>query len=130
MNLSEATKLLALCSAYDNRHVDEVAAAAWLDQVGGYPLSDCMAAVKAYYADNRDRIMPSDVRTRVKKIRNDRIAGTPTSDPPAGLSEPEYRAWLLAERKRIADGWAPPELDRGRPIELPDVFPSPPEVSE
>lgn len=73
MTPAETVKLLGLCAAFDNRTIGRADAAAWHEIVGEYPFSDAREAVIAYYRDQRDRIMPSDVRRGVSVIRRARV---------------------------------------------------------
>lgn len=125
MTPAEAAELLTMCSAYDNRRVDEAGALAWQDALSDLPAADCQRAVRDHYRESSDRVMPADVRRRVRRIRADRIDATPTEQPPPGLTVVQYQDWLRDQRRRIADGWEPPRLPDRRQIELPDILPSP-----
>lgn len=95
--------MLALMASYDYRDVDEITVVAWLEMVGDLPYADARQAVISHYRESRERMMPADVRDRVKAIRAARLQETPLSGrPPADPHE--YSEWLGRERKRIADG--------------------------
>lgn len=112
MNIPECGDLLGQMATYDFRDVDPVIIASWLKIIGDLPYADAEAAVTAHYAESRDRMMPADVRSRVKAIRAARLQDAPlTGRPPADPEE--YAAWLRAERKRIADGGAAPQALEG-----------------
>ena len=103
MNAAECGALLAQMATYDYRDVDPVIVASWLKVVGDLPYADAEQAVRDHYSESRERMMPADVRERVKAIRMARLGATPLPDRPP--SDPdEYRAWLRDERKKIADG--------------------------
>ena len=112
MNATECGQLLAQMATYDYRDVDPVIVASWLQVIGDLPYTDARAAVTAYYGEHRERMMPADVRGRVKAVRADRLKNSPlTGRPPADPEE--YAAWLAAERKRIADGQPAPRAVAG-----------------
>jgi hypothetical protein len=49
-------------------------------------------------------IEPGHIIAEVRRIQDRRLADAPVIDPPAGLSEIEYRAWLKETRRQIAAG--------------------------
>lgn len=130
MTLAETAELLALCAAFDNRHVEEASVEAWHSVLAPYPLPDCRDAVKAYYAEQSERVMPAHIKALVRKIRAERLDRHPVPAPPADLSPVEHAAWLRDARRRIADGWVPEQLPELEPIALPDIFPSPPRLPQ
>lgn len=69
MNLAEAGQLLAVCSAFDRRHADEIEVAAWAKVLGDMDYADCEAAVIAHYQTTREWIMPADIRALAKAGR-------------------------------------------------------------
>ena len=125
MNREECAELLRRVSAFDNRKPDPYAVEAWMSVLGAYSYADCLDAVVAHHSEADAWCMPIHIKERVRKVRSGRIAATPTPDPPPGLSVGEYQDWLRAVRTRIADGWVPPKAVEGRPIDLPDILPSP-----
>jgi hypothetical protein len=106
LNATEAGELVALMALYDNRKVSDPDIVAWLKVIGDLDHADCEMAVLAHYRESRERIMPADVRIRVKAIRRDRLTREITPAPPAELTDQpgRYRAALQAGIKRIADG--------------------------
>lgn len=116
MNRSEVAALLALAAAYDQRTIGQSDVLAWHELLADTNAADAMAVVKNHYATQRQRLLPVDVIEGVKRIRNKRLDDNPMPQPPAELTEPEYRAWLRATTRAIADG----ELVTG-----PDLEPDP-----
>lgn len=109
MNHSQTAALLALAAAFDARTIGEADVAAWQDVLADTAYEDAVTVVKAHYTRTRDRIMPVDVLTGVKKIRNDRLDRVVIPPPPPGVDDLQ---WLRDCRKAIADGtWVEPEPD-------------------
>lgn len=128
MNTPEAMRLLARCSAFDNRRPNESAAQAWAAALHDMPMdADAVAAVARYYGtppenpDLRKWIEPHHVRSLRAKIRQERMteagdipgAGLPVAVPDADPDDVQaYLAALREGRTRTAsDG----EL-RQRPV--------------
>lgn len=103
MNIEETADILALCAGYDNRRVGEADILAWHRVIGDLLFEQAREAVFAHYTDSRERIMPADVRNRVKIMRARQIERapipTPASDDPV-----RYREGLLDRIQAIADG--------------------------
>lgn len=124
MNPAEAQSLLTIAAAFDNRKPDADAARAWAAALDGLPFIDCRDAIVKHYRNSSDWLMPGHVIAAVKQVRAKRIADAGhLLIPPAGLTEPEERAWLGAARRRVADGEAPedvspPQVGTSRPFEL------------
>jgi len=115
VNAAEAGKLLALMALYDNRKVGTADVVAWLKVIGDLRYADCEPVVVAYYAETRERIMPADVRQRVREARDERIreAGGVPAPPAELLDDPDaYRAALRAAATALADGRDPHEAMR------------------
>ena len=106
MNATEAGQLVALMALYDNRKASDPDIVAWLKVVGDLPYGDCESAVVAHYQDTRERIMPADIRNRVKAMRRDRIDRAIPAAPPAEVADTpgRYKAALDAAIRRIANG--------------------------
>lgn len=106
MTIEEAIDILKTAAAYDQRTIGKTDAVAWHAVIGDLPFGDAQKAVFAYYAESRERIMPADVRSRVKAMRRDRLARqvlpAPDGDPDSPLT---YRASFAAMLKRMADGF-------------------------
>lgn len=105
MTPDETIDLLTVAAAFDQRTVGEGDVMAWHAVLGDLDFTDAQQAVLGHYADSRERVMPADVRKRVKAIRRDRMEREIVSAPPAELAdEPgRYRAELRAGIRRIAD---------------------------
>lgn len=106
MNATEASELVALMALYDNRRASDPDVVAWLKVAGDLDFTDCESAVLAHYRENRERIMPADVRVRVKALRRDRLEREIVAPiPPELADEPgRYTAELRAGIRQIADG--------------------------
>lgn len=70
---SDAAVVLALCATFDRRTIGRADATAWGRLLGDLSVQDCCEAVDAWYTERRDWIMPSDVITAAKRIRDRRI---------------------------------------------------------
>ncbi len=106
MNATEAGELVALMALYDNRKASDPDIVAWLKVIGDLQYDDCESAVVAHYQETRERIMPADIRKRVRATRRDRIDRAIPTAPPAELADDpgRYRAELKARIRQIADG--------------------------
>jgi hypothetical protein len=67
MTPEQVGDLLALAAAFDDREVGDAQVLAWLTVIGDLEFADARAAVVGHYAENTRRIMPADVRQRVKR---------------------------------------------------------------
>lgn len=114
MTSDEVWDLLKLIASVDRRKVGITDRRSWETLIGDLAFPDAAAAVIAYYRDNREWIMPSDVRHGVKAIRQARLdAAGPTDIPPELADQPiEAREWLQRTRDAIADG-ADPQMAIG-----------------
>ena len=106
MTPDETIDLLTVAAAFDQRTVGEGDAMAWHAVVGDLNFADAKQAVLGYYADTRERVMPADVRRRVREIRDRRLQDTEIPPPPPELlDDPDaYSAALHAAAVAIADG--------------------------
>ncbi|MEU1736496.1 hypothetical protein [Streptosporangium sp. NPDC020145] len=100
MTPEETIDLLSLAASFDRRTVGRADVMAWHAAVGDLDFADARDAVVAHYRDNREWIMPADVRKRVKAVREERLARQPVPAPPAE----NYRAGLRAAIDQIAGG--------------------------
>lgn len=99
MTLTEVAALLTLCSRYDLRTVGEEDVRAWHDILYDLPSTDAILAVRRWYAEHHDRIMPGDVRQLVRQLRRERHHQIPDTEPPdADPADP--RAYIQALRAR------------------------------
>lgn len=114
MTPDDAARLLAACSAFDNRQPSEIAKQAWASALRDLPLdNDTFDAVARYYSapaqqgeTGRRWIEPHHIRTWRTKIREERLGTTiPAYEPPA---QPETGADFISRRRAqlhaIADG--------------------------
>jgi len=114
----EANAILAKAGQYDGRKPDADTAEEWADELTGYRVTDCVAAVRAHYRDTDRWVMPSHLIGRIKGERNDRIErhkwklrlpahiADMEDGPEAVIAESRWRAEAI---ERIANGEIPPE---------------------
>ncbi len=125
MTPTEAIKLCRLVKACcPQQQVDEYTPDAWGELLGDLRLVDCVDAVKAL-AQRQPFIAPCEIRTEVRRIRNDRLDRAGVLMPPPDLPGEDYNRWLYETRRSIADGEPAPtyELPERRPMpELENVF--------
>ena len=126
MNATEASELVALMALYDNRKASDPDIVAWLKVIGDLDYADCETAVLAHYRETRERIMPADVRIRVKALRRERLSREIVPAPPAEVTdEPgRYKAALEEGIHKIADGLSIPRAIAGpvREDEPPETW--------
>lgn len=104
-------EILAIAAAFDNRTVGDADLLAWFQVVGHIDTHEAQDAIVAHYGESRERVMPHDVLSRVRKIRAARIAERPDALPDADPDDdPAYRAALREGRFRMATGRAPRPL--------------------
>lgn len=96
--------------------MDEFTPDAWCDLLGDLRFADCREAARNL-GRAQHFIDPADIRKEVRRIRERRIADHPPIDPPHGLTETQYRNWLVSSRRKIADGnhLDQPALESSRP---------------
>lgn len=106
MTLDEVIDLLTVAAVFDFRSIGEADAIAWHAVLGDLDFGDARTAVLAHYTESCDRIMPANVRQRVKAMRRERLAREIAPAPAAGVADDpgQYRAALRAGLARIADG--------------------------
>jgi hypothetical protein len=98
-------EVLAVAAAFDNRTVGTTDIVAWHKVIGHLSLEEARAAVYAHYADTADRLMPTHILSRVKKIHAARIAARPDALP--NVDPDDVGAYLRALR----DGRMPAHAD-------------------
>lgn len=104
-------EILAIAAAFDNRTVGDADLLAWFQVVGHIAVDEAQDAIVAHYSESRERVMPHDVLSRVRKVRAARIAEQPDALPDADPDdEAAYRAALREGRFRIATGREPRPL--------------------
>jgi hypothetical protein len=104
MTLDEVIDLLTVAAVFDFRTIGEADARAWHAALGDLAFGDSRSAVIGHYRDSRDRVMPADIRQRVKAIRRDRLDRAILPAPDTG-DQAEYRAELKRRTREIADGF-------------------------
>ena len=72
MNAEETATVLAKCAALDRRTVGRADVLAWHEILADVEFVDALDAVRRWYSDHREWIMPSDVRTLAADARRDR----------------------------------------------------------
>jgi hypothetical protein len=109
MTSDEVWDLLEIIASVDRRKLGLTDRQVWQRLVGDLAFPD------AYYREHREWIMPSDVRERVKAIRQARLdAAGPTDIPQELAGNPEEaRQWLQRTRDAIADGAGPQQAIGG-----------------
>ena len=81
MRKDELALVLTKAAAFDYRNISEADVEAWMLVIGDLTFAECDAAVVEYYKENRERIMPSDIRQRVMGARQQWLADHPTVGP-------------------------------------------------
>lgn len=130
MTPADATALLAVASAYDNRTVTETAGHAWAAALDPrITPADARGIVVEHYASSREWIMPADINTRGRALRRARLDAIGPYEVPAQLDgAPAITiAWEREYRRAIADGETPEYATR-RACALVNI--APPEVVE
>lgn len=112
MTPDDAARLLAACSAFDNRQPSEIAKRAWASALRNIPLDeDCFDAVARYYATpakdgQRLWVQPADVITHRNAIRKERLENF-VYEPPAGPDDPDYLKRLRGQQYAVGAGHTP-----------------------
>lgn len=112
MTPDDAARLLAACSAFDNRQPSEIAKRAWASALRKVPLDeDCFEAVARYYAtpakdSGRLWVQPADVIAHRTAIRKERLENF-VYEPPAGLDDPDYIKRLRSQQYAVGAGQIP-----------------------
>lgn len=116
MTPHDASALLTIAAAFDNRTVTEAAARAWAEAIHpAVTLEEGRQAIVQHYARTRDWVMPSDVNRGSRSARLARITATPVPEPPAELDPADAareQVWIRAWTAAIGDGRTPDEADR------------------
>ncbi|MEV8029221.1 hypothetical protein [Cellulosimicrobium funkei] len=115
MNAHDASALLTIAAAFDNRTVTEAAARAWAEAIHpAVTLDDGRAAIVEHYARSRDWIMPADINRGSRAARAARVAATPMPEIPDAIDPANVRqelAWTRSWTRAIADGATPHEAE-------------------
>lgn len=72
MNLAETSDLLTFVASYDNRRFDDASVLAWHAVVGGFPFTDCRAAVVEHFSASDAYLMPVHVRRGAMEVDRER----------------------------------------------------------
>jgi hypothetical protein len=127
MTRGEIAYVLALCAAYDRRTIGQADVEAWSRVIGDLRLVDVRDAIVTHYTRSNDFVMPSDLRTEVRRIRDERLDRTQMPTPPPDMTPAETILWQRDVVRLIADGqWEPVAIEVGtRPMpNIDDVFPT------
>lgn len=72
MNRTETAQLLTAVAAFDRRTIGDMDVMAWQSVLAAVPYEDALLAVKAWYAEKTEWIMPAHVRAGVAAIEKKR----------------------------------------------------------
>jgi len=118
VNAKETVALTRLVAAVcPQQAIDDYTPDAWFDLLCDLSLGDCRAAVAAV-GRRQAFIAPADIRAEVRRIREDRLARTPVTAPPAELADQpgRYQRAIQAGLRRIADGMRLPKAIAAGPL--------------
>jgi hypothetical protein len=110
MKPAEAAALLTIAAAYDNRKPDADQAKAWAMALDGLRFKDCREVVVEHYRRSREWLMPVDVVSGVRRLRERRlldygpIPAPEHLDPDSPTFDRDYRAYMADRTRAIADG--------------------------
>jgi hypothetical protein len=107
MKPTEAAALLTIAASFDNRKPDRDQAQAWAMALDGLRFTDCREVIVQHYRRSREWLMPFDIISGVKRLREKRIADAPPPAPPSWLDPDDTAAfirWHQETRAAIADG--------------------------
>lgn len=104
MNKNEVALLCRLAkAACPQQAIDEHTPEAWFLLLEPFRAVDAKEAL-VEIAREQPFVSPAEIIGRVKRLRAARIVAYGDVEVPAGLTEPETRAFLALMRRRIADG--------------------------
>lgn len=99
MNLSETADLLSAMSAFDRRTIGEGDVIAWQAVLSDASFRDCLEAVKQYYAEQTEWMMPAHVRRLVRDmVRVREAAARATGWAPGQAGVPKDEAMPIGLR--------------------------------
>lgn len=106
MTPEEIVDLLALAASVDGRELGKADVAAWHLVIGDLDLADAQQALVEHYRESRFKVMPADVRQRVKAIRRARLDHAVIEAPAHELTDQpgRYKAELSQRIEQIASG--------------------------
>lgn len=98
MKKSEAALILAAAAARDLRTVGEADVLAWHEDLEDITYPEAREALKRYYRDNTDRIMPAHIRQLVRILRDEqrRVSGHEVRALPSRFEDDATRDSRLA----------------------------------
>ena len=73
MNVTEASKFLAMVAAYDNRRVTEQAAQAWAGALPHIDPAEAWAAAQEHFATSTDYLLPAHITAGVRRAHEAKI---------------------------------------------------------
>jgi hypothetical protein len=103
VNAQEAVNVCRFVAAVTGQQMDALAPDVWGVVLAAVNIADAKAAT-VNLAKSRRVIVPADIVSEVRRIREARIAAVGDLTPPPGLGEAEERAWLRDARRVIGDG--------------------------
>jgi hypothetical protein len=103
VNLSETARLLSAMSAYDRRTIGDGDVIAWQAVLPDASFEDCLTAVKDYYAEQTEWMMPAHVRRLVRDIERARQVSKWAPGQHGVLREQAYPEITSGARLTMAD---------------------------
>jgi len=97
VNLSQTAKLLGAMAAFDRRTVGDMDVAAWQSVLADIDFDDGLLAVREWYADNTEWMMPAHVRRATERMQQER------------------------ERAARSTGWAPGQAGVPKDQAMPEI---------
>lgn len=116
----EAIRLCRLVKACcPQQQIDEYTPDAWAVLLDDLRAEDCTEAVKNL-ARRQPFVAPSEIRSEVTRIRNERVERVKFPEPPSDLPDNPlaYKEWLVSTTRRIANGWVPEEPQQLKPRDM------------
>lgn len=108
MTPEQTVTVLAKCAAFDRRTVGRADVLAWHEVLSDLDFAVALEAVKRWYTNNRDWIMPSDVRALAVEIRRERhrdaLDAPPTDTGPLTDRSAEIQAFIAGVRSSLPKG--------------------------
>ncbi len=113
MNRTEATQLLrAVRAGCAGQAIDEYTPDLWAMVLADYSYADAMHVLvdllRQPLEPGKSRyVEPGHIIGGIHRLRRQRLADAPPVDPPSGLDQVAYRAWLTRQRAAVAAGRTP-----------------------
>lgn len=101
MDAEQVAKVLTKIRAFDNRKVESLTIAAWVEAIGDLDYRECLEAVAEHFRTSTDYIMPAHVRRLAEAIGSRRRAEA---------------ADEAIEARRALSGVRPQTTDRSREV--------------